>query len=96
MVAKKQTTGHPQGAAPEPPAGAGTGEKTDKGEQQGTQSADSGTTAKRKAWVKKTPIEIILEQVGKQEQKVADLKKELDKEENELQKMHEATKLLGG
>jgi uncharacterized small protein (DUF1192 family) len=52
--------------------------------------------AKRKPWIKKTPVEIILEQVKKQEEKVAALKEELAREEGELKKMREATKLLGG
>jgi hypothetical protein len=50
--------------------------------------------AQRKAWVKKSPVEIILEQVAKQEEKVAALRKELEKEESELKKMQDATELL--
>jgi len=50
--------------------------------------------AQRKAWVKKSPVEIILEQVAKQEEKVAALRKELEKEEGELKKMQDATELL--
>ena len=53
------------------------------------------TGSRRKAWVKKTPTEIILEQVQKQADKVAALKKELQKEEAELQKMQKATQALG-
>ena len=56
-----------------------------------TESAD----AKRKPWIKKTPVEIILEQVAKQKEKVEEMRKELQKEEGELKKMQEATKLLG-
>jgi hypothetical protein len=66
------------------PKGAGSGTPAEGGE------------AKRKPWIKKTPVEIILEQVKKQEEKVAELKKELAKEEGELQKMRKATELLGG
>jgi hypothetical protein len=51
-------------------------------------------TTQRKAWVKKTPVEIILEQVAKQEEKVAALRKDLTKEEGELKKMQDATKML--
>jgi hypothetical protein len=57
-----------------------------------SQSAD----AKRKPWIKKTPVEIILEQVAKQKEKVEEMRKDLQKEEGELKKMQEATKLLGG
>jgi hypothetical protein len=58
--------------------------------------APTGGEAKRKTWIKKTPVEIILEQVKKQEEKVAEMKKALAKEEAELQKMRKATELLGG
>ena len=56
--------------------------------------ADATSDSKRKPWIKKTPVEIILEQVAKQEEKVAELRKELAREEGELKKMQDATKLL--
>lgn len=64
------------------PKGAGSGTPAEGGE------------ARRKPWIKKTPVEIILEQVAKQEEQVAELRKELAKEEGELKKMQDATKLL--
>ena len=66
--------------------------KGEAGGIQGGAAGDSGT--KRKPWIKKTPVEIILEQVQKQQQKVEGLRKELAKEESELKKMQDATKLL--
>jgi len=62
----------------------------------GSQAGTAGTSGseKRKTWIKKTPVEIILEQVAKQEEKVVELRKELAKEEGELKKMQDATKLL--
>jgi hypothetical protein len=60
----------------------------------GTAASSESGGAKRKAWIKKTPVEIILEQVQKQQQKVEGLRKELAKEEGELKKMQDATKLL--
>jgi hypothetical protein len=66
--------------------------KGEAGGAQGSAAGDSGT--KRKPWVKKSPVEIILEQVAKQEEKVAAMRKELTKEEGELKKMQDATKLL--
>jgi len=60
--------------------------------QQGATTGSGGE--KRKSWIKKTPVEIILEQVAKQEEKVVALRKELAKEEGELKKMQDATKLL--
>lgn len=80
MVADKKQTG-------ERPKAAGT--------EAQTQSPAQTDASKRKPWIKKTPVEIILEQVKKQEEKVAELKKELAKEEGELQKMRKATELLG-
>ncbi|MGD0292299.1 MAG: hypothetical protein ABSB30_00430 [Terracidiphilus sp.] len=60
--------------------------------QNATSSAASDTG--RKAWIKKTPVEIVLEQIGKQEAKVAEMRKELAKEERELAKLQQARKVL--
>jgi type IV secretory pathway VirB4 component len=48
----------------------------------------------RKAWIKKTPTEIVLEQLGKEEAKVAEMRKELAHEERELAKLQQARKVL--
>jgi hypothetical protein len=81
MVAdKKQTPDRPKAA----------------GAQAQTQAPAQSDASKRKPWIKKTPVEIILEQVQKQQEKVTEMKKELAKEEAELQKMRKATELLGG
>jgi hypothetical protein len=48
----------------------------------------------RKSWVKKTPVEIVLEQIGKQEEKVAGMREELTHEERELTKLQQARKVL--
>jgi hypothetical protein len=48
----------------------------------------------RKPWIKKTPVEVVLEQIGKQEEKVAELHKELTHEERELSKLQQARKVL--
>ena len=53
-------------------------------------AADSG----RKAWTRKTPVEIVLEQIRKQSERVAEMRKELEKEEKELQKLEAARKVL--
>ena len=50
--------------------------------------------AGRKAWVKKTPVEIVLEQIGKQEEKVAEMREALEQEERELSKLQQARKVL--
>jgi hypothetical protein len=48
----------------------------------------------RKAWVKKTPVEVVLEQIGKQEEKVAGMREELAHEEHELEKLQKARQVL--
>jgi hypothetical protein len=52
------------------------------------------STSSRKPWVKKTPVEIVLEQIGKHEEKVAGMRKELAREERELGKLQQAKKVL--
>jgi len=50
----------------------------------------------RKPWIKKTPVEVVLEQIGKQDEKVAGLREELKHEERELAKLQQARKVLEG
>ena len=57
-------------------------------------AAPSTSNSSRKPWVKKTPVEIVLEQIGKQEEKVAGMRKELAREERELGKLQQAKKVL--
>jgi hypothetical protein len=52
------------------------------------------STSSRKAWIKKTPVAIVLEQIGKQEEKVAGMRQELAREERELGKLQQARKVL--
>jgi hypothetical protein len=40
----------------------------------GSPTTASTSTTSRKAWIKKTPVEIVLEQIGKQEEKVAEMR----------------------
>ena len=58
--------------------------------------AASTTTGQpaRKAWIKKTPVEVVLEQIGKQEEKVAAMRAELTREERELAKLQKAKSVL--
>ena len=56
----------------------------------------STATSGRKPWIKKSPVEIVLEQIGKQEEKVAGMRKELAREERELGKLQQAKKVLEG
>jgi hypothetical protein len=55
------------------------------------QAGSGGST--RKPWVKKTPVEVVLEQIAKQEERVAGMREELKKEERELQKLQQAKKV---
>lgn len=52
------------------------------------------TTQGRKPWIKRTPVEVVLEQIGKQEEKVAAMREELAHEERELGKLQQARKVL--
>jgi len=51
-------------------------------------------TADRKPWIRKTPVEIVLEQIGKQEKTVAGMRAELAREERELAKLQKAKAVL--
>jgi hypothetical protein len=51
-------------------------------------------TSGRRAWIKKTPVQIVLEQLDKQTEKVAELREELAHEERELEKLEKARKVL--
>jgi uncharacterized small protein (DUF1192 family) len=51
-------------------------------------------TSGRKTWIKKTPVEIVLDQIGKQEERVAGLRAELTREERELAKLQKAKSVL--
>jgi hypothetical protein len=53
-----------------------------------------GSAPSRKAWVPRSPVEVMLDQIGKQEKKVAELQKELEKEKVTLNKLLQAKKVL--
>ena len=48
----------------------------------------------RKAWVPKTPVAIVLEQINKQQKRVEGMRAELAREEKELGKLQAAKKVL--
>ena len=60
--------------------------------QRSASSAASETA--RKSWTPKTPIEVVLEQITKQEKRVAAMREELAHEERELAKLTQARKVL--
>ena len=45
-------------------------------QKQPSTTAGPAEPAARKAWVPKTPVDVVLEQIGKQEKRVATLQKE--------------------
>jgi hypothetical protein len=57
-------------------------------------ASTAAPAAGRRAWIKKTPVEVVLEQIGKQEEKFAGMREELVREERELAKLQGARKLL--
>ena len=57
-------------------------------------SSAPATEGGRKAWTPKSPVNVILEQIGKQEKKVAALQTELDAEKSMLTKLLQAKKFL--
>ncbi|MGA8087636.1 MAG: hypothetical protein WCA10_10035 [Terracidiphilus sp.] len=58
------------------------------------QSTTTGTSTGRKPWIKKTPVEVVLEQITKQEEKVTEMREAITKEERELAKLQQARKVL--
>jgi hypothetical protein len=48
----------------------------------------------RRPWIKKTPVEVVLGEIGKQEKKVAEMREDLAHEERELAKLQQARKVL--
>lgn len=64
--------------------------KTDQAAKQPT----AETTGGRKPWVPKSPVDVVLDQIGKQEKKVAELQKELETEKTLLNKLLQAKKVL--
>jgi hypothetical protein len=57
-------------------------------------SARSTDSGGRKPWIKKTPVGVVLEQIGKQEQKVQQMEVDLTREKRELQKLLKAKEVL--
>ncbi|HVB35578.1 MAG TPA: hypothetical protein VNJ52_14580 [Patescibacteria group bacterium] len=50
----------------------------------------------RKPWIKKTPVEVVLEQRGKQAERVAAMREDLAREEHLLEQLDIACKALQG
>jgi hypothetical protein len=61
---------------------------------QAQKASATATESGRKPWTPRSPVEVVLEQIGKQEKKVADLQVELDAEKSMLTKLLQAKKIL--
>ena len=61
---------------------------------QAPKSSAPATEGGRKPWTPRSPVDVVLEQIGKQEKKVAELQIELDAEKSMLTKLLQAKKLL--
>ena len=48
----------------------------------------------RKQWIKKTPVQVVLDQIAKQQEKVDDLRADLTREERGLAKLQKAKAVL--
>ena len=59
-----------------------------------TRPAANTASTGRKKWIPKTPIEVVLEQITRQEDRVGKLREELAREDRELQKLQQAKKVL--
>ena len=62
-----------------------------------TSAASSSTkeqTSGRKPWKKKTPVEVVLDQINRLRDNVADKEEELKQAKRQLQKLDEVRKLL--
>jgi hypothetical protein len=57
-------------------------------------AATSHPTTKRKGWTPKTPVEVVLQQIARQEKKVGELRDELKKEEASLTRLQQAKRVL--
>jgi hypothetical protein len=57
-------------------------------------AAPPASSGGRKPWTPKSPVEVVLDQIRKQEKKVAELQQELDAEKVTLNKLLQAKKVL--
>ena len=56
--------------------------------------AKESTASTARRWVPKTPAQVVLDQIAKQQKKVEKLKEELKTEEQELKKLEQAKKIF--
>ena len=66
----------------------------DKKTEPGAKGPAAATAGGRKPWVPRSPVEVMLDQIAKQEKRVADLQHQLDAEKVVLTKLLQAKKVL--
>jgi hypothetical protein len=72
-----------------------TPKATDQTASRSSTATTANTTAStRKPWKKKTPVEVVLDQINKVREGVAEKEEELKQAKKQLQKLEEARKLL--
>lgn len=64
--------------------------KTDQSQKTSAAATEGG----RKPWTPKSPVDVVLDQIAKQEKRVAELQKGLDAEKSMLTKLLQAKKVL--
>jgi hypothetical protein len=62
--------------------------------QKSVPNATPAAATARKTWVRRTPVEIVLTEIGRQEEAVIRLREELAREERELSKLQQAKRVL--
>ena len=62
--------------------------------QKNDPKAAPAATPERKAWKKKTPVQVVLEQADKLKSEIAEIEKDLAAKRRQLQKFEEARKLF--
>ena len=60
------------------------------------QAATGTERTGRKPWIRRTPVDVVLAQISKQQERVAALQEELAKEKRGLEKLEAARKVLEG
>ena len=58
------------------------------------QARSTASTTARKPWKKKTPVEVVLDQINRLRDAVADREEELKQARRQLQKLEEVKKIL--
>jgi predicted patatin/cPLA2 family phospholipase len=71
-----------------------TPKATDQGAARSSAATTSTTASTRKPWKKKTPVEVVLDQINKVREDVTEREEELKQARKQLQKLEEARKLL--